>query len=427
MILSNFSNAQIKIFVTDVDSGYSKTSVNTAIFRQSALTTCGDTQFIAFYDKDLKLVLGKRAINKNGVNNEKFLLKKTSLKMFHANDAHNVISIAVDGDGFLHLAYDHHNTPLKYLKSVAPYSLDLEMAKMIPNDYKKEKDVTYPEFYNFSNGDLLFVYRNLNNMIMNYYDTKNKKWTRLYDNLFENDALLRPYWQMYVDENDCIHISWLWRSKGWEPATNNGIYYVKSSDYGKTWQQLFDSTSITPIFTRLNVKKIIDIPEKSNLINQTSMSSDSKGNVYIATYFNTKTDSITNYHLIVYNNKTIKDITLGHRKTNFSLQGMGTLMIPICRPKVVVSQKKVFVFFRDEELDSRIAVYYSKKKKMSEKSFKLAFLTLDNFGAWEPCIDSQLLKKYGKINLFVQKTFQKSGDKIVESAPTMIKVMEIGN
>ncbi len=37
-------------------------------------------------------------------------------------DAHNVISIMVDGEGYLHVAFDHHDT-LRYFRGVRPGSL----------------------------------------------------------------------------------------------------------------------------------------------------------------------------------------------------------------------------------------------------------------------------------------------------------------
>ena len=45
-----------------VSEGYSNTSVNTTVFRNSPLVTDGDTQYISYYDPEGYLVLGKRQI-----------------------------------------------------------------------------------------------------------------------------------------------------------------------------------------------------------------------------------------------------------------------------------------------------------------------------------------------------------------------------
>ena len=46
-----------------VAPGFSSTSVNTAVFRNNSLVTDRDVQFIAFYDGDGYLVVGKRAVD----------------------------------------------------------------------------------------------------------------------------------------------------------------------------------------------------------------------------------------------------------------------------------------------------------------------------------------------------------------------------
>jgi hypothetical protein len=40
----------------------------------------------------------------------------------NVKDAHNSISIMVDGDGYLHMAWNEHNTKLHYCKSTQPES-----------------------------------------------------------------------------------------------------------------------------------------------------------------------------------------------------------------------------------------------------------------------------------------------------------------
>jgi hypothetical protein len=72
-------------------------------------------------------------------------------------DAHNAIGIAVDGRGVLHVAWDHHNSPLRYARGIAPGSL--ELGETIPMTGRRETRVTCPEFYNLADGGLLFIYR----------------------------------------------------------------------------------------------------------------------------------------------------------------------------------------------------------------------------------------------------------------------------
>ena len=79
-----------------VGDGYSSTSVNTTVFRNSSLVTDGDVQYISYYDADGYLTVGKRALGST-----EWTLHRSQYKG-NVADAHNVISMMVDGDGYLH-------------------------------------------------------------------------------------------------------------------------------------------------------------------------------------------------------------------------------------------------------------------------------------------------------------------------------------
>src|SRR5574338_554228 len=110
---------KVKTKVVKVDSGWASNSINTTVFRKNSLVTFKDWQYIAFYNKDGFVVLGKRKWN-----DTKWIIEQTQYKG-NVSDAHNVISIMVDGDGYLHMAWNHHNNHLHYVKSKAPGSLKL--------------------------------------------------------------------------------------------------------------------------------------------------------------------------------------------------------------------------------------------------------------------------------------------------------------
>src|SRR3954468_9105924 len=91
------------VTVFPVQLGWARNSVNTVIFRKNSLVTFRDTQYIGFYDADRYVVLGKRKLG-----SKKWELKRTAYQG-NTSDAHNTISLMVDGDGYLHLSWDHHN------------------------------------------------------------------------------------------------------------------------------------------------------------------------------------------------------------------------------------------------------------------------------------------------------------------------------
>ena len=161
-----------KVSITDVGYGWSNNKVNLVKFRKNALTTFKEFQFTAYYDENGYVVLGKRKTN-----SKKWETVKTQYKG-KSSDAHNTICIAIDGDGYLHISWDHHNNKLHYAKSTEPFGLVLgEEQSMTGFD---EKNVTYPEFYNLPNGNLLFFYRSgssgKGNLVVNTYTSATGWW-----------------------------------------------------------------------------------------------------------------------------------------------------------------------------------------------------------------------------------------------------------
>lgn len=193
--------------LVEVGKGYSCTSVNTTVFRNNSLVTHGDEQYISYYDNDGYLVLGKRKLD-----SEQWTLHRTQYQG-NVKDAHNIISMMIDGEGYMHVSFDHHGHPLNYCRSIAPGSL--ELGDKMPMTGVDEGNVTYPEFYPLSGGDLLFVYRSgssgRGNLVMNRYSLKEHKWTRVQDILIDGENKRNAYWQLYVDEKGTIHLSWVWR------------------------------------------------------------------------------------------------------------------------------------------------------------------------------------------------------------------------
>ncbi|MDE6339420.1 MAG: BNR repeat-containing protein [Muribaculaceae bacterium] len=403
--------------LVEIAPGYSGTSVNTAIFRTNSLVTSGDTQYACFYDPDGYVTLAKR---KQGY--DLWTVVRTQYKG-NVKDAHNVISMGVDGDGYLHVAFDHHGHPLHYAKSVAPGSLQLgETQSMTGID---EDNVTYPEFYSLTNGDLLFVYRSgasgRGNMAINRYDVRSGKWERVQDSLIDGEEERSPYWQLYIDENDVMHVSWVWRET-WLVETNHDMCYAKSEDGGKTWKHSDNTTYTLPITAR-NAEYAWSIPQNSELINQTSMTSDGDSHPYIVTYWRSKDSEVPQFRLIWHDGKEWHQREISDRTQPFSLSGGGTKMIPISRPRVVAYGDFIGVIFRDRERDGKVSMSYSEDGPDGEWDVK--DLTDFDVNAWEPSIDTQLWRASKKLNVFVQNTYQGDGEQALTADPTPVYVLEV--
>lgn len=400
-----------------VGPGYSSTSVNNAVFRNSSLVTYGDRQYISYYDNDGNLMLGERRLT------DSVWTLHTTQYRGNVKDAHNVISMGVDGDGYLHVSFDHHGHPLKYAMSVAPGSL--ELSDLQPMTGEDEQDVTYPEFYTLADGDVLSVYRSgasgRGNLVMKRFDNATRKWKLVHDKLIDGEDQRNAYWQLCVDSSGTIHLSWVWRET-WMVETNHDICYAKSIDGGRTWLRSDGSQQPLPI-TAGNAEYAWRVPQKSELINQTSMTADANGNPYIATYWRDADSDVPQYRLLWHDGKKWRTSQVGNRSTPFSLSGGGTKMIPIARPRLVTDGKKAFYIFRDQERGSRVSMASTDSLGCGE--WIVSDITDFSVDAWEPTLDLSRWYRDGVLDIFVQEAHQGDGERTVVSEPTIVSVLEI--
>jgi hypothetical protein len=418
--LAGIFQVQAQVRLVPVGQAWSANSINANILRHNSIVSHQDQQYIAYYDQEGFVVLGKRNLDA-----ESWEIKRTPYRG-NIRDAHNTINIMVDGDGYLHLSWDHHNDKLRYCRSKEPGSL--ELTEKIPMTSKKESRVTYPEFYRLPNGDLLFLYRDgasgQGDLMMNHYDLATRQWTQRQDAFLNGEGQRNAYWQMCTDQLGTIHISWVWRETG-DVATNHDMGYAKSTDGGKSWLKANGEAYKLPI-TAANTEYAARIPQAHALINTTSMCADAAGNPYIATYFRPEGTKVPQYHLIYHDGNQWHTQQISDRKTPFSLSGGGTKRIPICRPRIVAqtngSKTQAYMLFRDVERENRVSLAICKNLRRQ----KWQFQDLTNFsvGLWEPSYDTELWKNAKQLHVYVQKVGQGDGEKLEEMPAQKVYVLQ---
>jgi hypothetical protein len=400
--------------------GWAKNAVNTTIFRKNSVVSHKGYQFVAYYDSVGYVVLAKRKLTTNN-----WQVQRTNFKG-NVKDAHNVISIMIDGDGFVHLSWNHHGNVLHYSKSIAPFGL--EMSPEMPMTGVKEAKVTYPEFYRLANGDLLFFYRDGSsgngNFIINKYNIATKAWQRLQDVLINGEGKRNAYWQACVDVKGTIHVSWVWRESA-DVSSNHDMCYAASDDGGVSWRKSNGAVYALPI-TQATAEVVLAIPQKSELINQTSMTADEDGNPYIATYFKPQGSNVPQYQLIYFNGKSWQVNQVSNRQTPFSLSGVGTKKIPISRPQIIVGKANgkltAIMLYRDEENGSVASA--ATCKDLATNSWATKNITTTALDNWEPSYDTELWKQSKKLHIFIQKAGQGDGEKLENLAPQPVYVLE---
>ncbi|MCR5713364.1 MAG: BNR repeat-containing protein [Bacteroidales bacterium] len=404
-----------------VAEGWSRNTVNTAVFRQSSLVTHGRHQYIAFYDGQQRLILGRRKGS-----GHRWELHPTGYTG-RCDDAHRIISIGVDGAGYIHVAWNHHGNALNYARGIAPGSLELGPMQSMTGQL--EGNVTYPEFYTLPDGDLLFVYRDGSsgngNMVLNRYVLATGTWRQVQPVVLDGEGRRNAYWQMCVDRFGTIHVSWVWRSTP-DVASNQDLCYVRSTDGGETWQTSSGVPCVLPV-TAATAEYIVRIPQRSELINQTSMTADDAGRPYIATYWRDADSQVPQYRLVCLSDDGWRVVQVSSRTTPFSLSGGGTKKIPVSRPRLAVDSRghhlRVCYVFRDVERGSRVSI--ATCRDLGQKAdWQVEDVTDFPVDEWEPTFDTELWKKRHRLHLFVQRTRQGDGETLEDLSDQMIYVLE---
>lgn len=384
--------------------GWAKTSVNAVIFRKNSITSFKDRLYASYYDPAGYVVLAMK------IGAKPWWTVRTNLKG-NVADAHNSISIIVDGEGYLHIAWDHHNNKLNYCRSKRPGSLDLAEPTLMTGN--NEDRVTYPEFYRMPNGDLIFLYRDgesgRGNLIMNRYDVKKKEWRRIQENLIDGEDQRNAYWQACVSKKGTIHVSWVWREEP-DVATNHDMCYARSRDGGVTWEKSNGEKYTLPIRAS-NAEYARKIPQQSELINQTSMTATDNDKPVIATYWREQNTTIPQFYIVWYDEQW-KHEQVSKRTQPFSLKGGGTKSIAVSRPQVMATGSEFKLIYRDNERRHLVTVATRTNKGWTFKDY----IPITD-SAWEPSYDGNVL--------FVQDVGQGDGEKLASREPTPVVIMTI--
>lgn len=276
-------------------------------FQQDMLLTYKGYQYLTYYNSDRNVCLARRKLPL-GNWREIVLPYKNS-----QDDAHNVISVGIcANDGTIHLAFDHHNSPLHYVKSIIGLANNPETTRWAAESFSTTgsqmveginvPDVTYPRFFNKPDGNLLFECRyklsGNGDSYLREYDGATHAWTMVGRYVQGMDAT--PDACAYINRIDYdnkgrIHVSWCWRDD-FGGMSNHDIYYAYSTDHGRTWlntngaqvastEYMVNPTDATTHGTCLRQEltslKIADIPYNRGYINQESQTTDTLARVHI--------------------------------------------------------------------------------------------------------------------------------------------------
>lgn len=231
-------------------------SMNTHIASQDVIISHNEYQYIAYYNEDRYVVMGRRQLCDR---NWEFFVFEDYMQT--TNDRHNHISIGVcPNDGTIHISFDHHVDTLNYrisLQDLANYPENFEWEAGLFSEVKDylipgqiQPRITYPAFFSTTDGHLNMVFRfrgsgNAESYIA-FYDGTSHQWEDVHKFIESTGEYQDPYldyisysrnaypFYFIYDDDGWLHTAWVWRESS-SSRYNHDINYVRSPDHGRTW------------------------------------------------------------------------------------------------------------------------------------------------------------------------------------------------
>ncbi len=437
----------IELSYSYISEGYSDSRINSTSFRQHSLHTIDGIQIATFYNSEGFVTISRKTLEQDIWN-----VYPTLFEAFNINDPHDVISFGVDGDNYVHMSWGMHNNPLNYAISDFPItSIELPITfTKFDQMVGHENTITYPQFYECTNGDLLFLFRKgvsgAGDLYLNRYSLQTKTWSPVHGSLndplpiitgIEDDITYNPYNQpMIFDNLGRLHLSWLNRYNSTSPSgeiafqTNHNIYYAISGDEGVTWKRSSGEQYTIPI-TEFGVdtaaEVVIPIKEGSSLINQTSMAVDNSNNPIIMSWWAPlieENNHTRQYMITYYDGRSwsqqpitsfIEDYDSNNDGVSDKISESQLTKYLMARPIVFVdNDDRVYTIYTDYRDNNSITLGYSSDKH----NWKFTKVNENNMGLWEPNYDLSQWNLNGEIHMLYQPT----GDMIKTSSIEVLRI-----
>lgn len=429
------------------DDGWANSHINAVPFKRQSLTTVSDYQFTSYYDADGKLIVARRNL---AASPDTWTLSRTQFTSRDINDAHNTSSIAIDGDGFLHVAWGVHGNPLLYSRSTTsvlndnPFQLvggsagnSGSISGVLPF---QSSGVTYPELTNIpGSGDLLINYRvgssGDGEWQLARWDNQNDVWTSIHSAVNSGNTGAQPWFDddysgdslpntnaypngLVFDSSGRLHISWTWRTGGDSPSgfsdyqTNHNVMYAYSDNQGIDWYRdngaIYQRDGVHDIDEN-NAVPVIHIPEGSSLINATSSAIGGNDHYYMSTYWAPEASQgnhLRQIMLVAYDGVEWKTHQVSQRDSEYGNNRIPESQLrnyPLRRPVVLADeQDRVLVVYGDYQRGGGVTVAYSELPTRDD--WTTIDLTTEDLGTWSPTVDLNRWQNDGVLSVYYQPT-----------------------
>jgi hypothetical protein len=392
----------------DLGPVYGASSINVSVFRQSAVLSAPQGRLVGFYDGDGEVRL--TLVIRDGIAADRVLISPRLEDRLLGN-GHCVISLGLSPDRRVHVLYGAHETRPWY----ASFPLDLldteegETIRISAAEWPQA--LTYPQFY-LSDGRLHLLYRRGRDFFLGSYE--NGEWDLPETPLVTGEAGGSVYPDRMAVKGKNVALPLAFRMKAESPndIINDGIYIALSSDGGRSWHDRDGEALPLPLKKGL-LKKLVEVPPGAGLMNQNSSVYGPEGRIYITSQRQDR-EGIPQIFLSVFDPNDGYLCTTAISKNNepFSLKGMGTLRLPLSRPDIAVSEKGVYVIYRQGE--SLVIAQQSRKEPCSDRPWNYYRPDVPPLGVWEPNYDQAAWTEEGSLILYIQNARQGASDHAIK-------------
>ncbi|MWV31102.1 BNR repeat-containing protein [Rathayibacter iranicus] len=240
-----------------------------------ALLTTASKQYVAYYDSEGYMSVAVRPLDKTFDEGEKRRLPGNPSDLRTASDTHNLIAIAVDKDGRIHVSGNMHGRSLLYFMTDTSGSLtSFSQVKSLgfPED---ESYITYPRFISSAadgpSSPLVFGFRagGSGDGSWVYFQFDGSSWTRL-SRIFGDRTLAGRTVSAYPDgpvkgPDGRYYVAWNWRTST-DVSQSSRVSFAVSNDL-QTWRAADGSTLSSPISYDDTKAIVDDVPEGCGLAN----------------------------------------------------------------------------------------------------------------------------------------------------------------
>ena len=281
--------------VVSLGSAWAGNSVNCSSFRINGILSRGGIRYVGFYDSSGDVVVASLMADKRTAR----VVIPNVRKPF---DAHVAISLGLDGNGHLHVAYGAHDSAMQIARTRSP-GLDEGLSHPVRLGSDFAEKASYPMFLSpLASGDLILLFRDgvaaSSDIRVMRFDCAASCWRD--DPVALLSGRAGPGWQAgpylntpAIGPHGEIVLFVVWRldprASTAGAVTNSGIDCLVSND------RLHHLSTAAGIGVRLPVtpataERVIAVPLGANLINQAGAAVRADGTPMVATYWNDQTE-----------------------------------------------------------------------------------------------------------------------------------------